>query len=114
MKKLVFTFLILGMVMMVSCNKKAENAYLGTWEVESKDGKTPDGTAVYTFNEDGSAEINLGGDAQTGTFTVSEDGKTITLDATGKKIATNLQCRLLIHLFTFLLNFHSMVFPTAV
>lgn len=92
MKKLVYASLIFALVVAASCSKKdPKAAMVGTWQLDSVTGEEltdAEKAVTVTFSEDGTYERAFGDEKQTGTFEVSEDGKTVTVKPEGGSAET--------------------------
>ena len=80
MKKLVFVFAVLAVVM-TSCGGGSDSI-IGTWQLDSVSGEElteSEKSATMTFNEDGSCIQKRGEKERKMTWTLSEDGKTLTV-----------------------------------
>ncbi|MFT5779620.1 MAG: hypothetical protein ACI837_002579 [Crocinitomicaceae bacterium] len=79
MRKLFFAFAILALTL-TSCG--GGDTVVGTWQLESVTGEEltdSEKEATMTFNEDGTCEQKRGDRVRKATWTMAEDGKSLTL-----------------------------------
>lgn len=101
MKKLIYVLAIAGLTFTACSDEAADEAVAeptieGTWQLDEVSGEElteSEKQSTMTINADGTMEQNMGGEPRTGTWTMSDDGKTLSCSVDGRDAEfTNVAC----------------------